>query len=163
MKKQVIRLTESDLHKIVENSVRRIMTENEEDEGLWNNMKSAFKGARNGYQTQKALDTDNNNYTRNSRVSPNEAPSNDAAESVRQYYQIAKEYLTKYNQMKAKADKLAKQYGIKSVGQGMNKNFDYDVSGEFKGNTPNISGRHDNYASNQVRNGNNKRQGTGKW
>ena len=44
MEKKIIRLTEEDLHCIIENSVRRIMTENEEDEGLWGSIKGGLKG-----------------------------------------------------------------------------------------------------------------------
>ncbi len=50
MKKQLIRLTEEDLTKIIESTVNRIITENEENEGFWNSLKSfggqyAKKGA----------------------------------------------------------------------------------------------------------------------
>ena len=152
--KQVLRLTEADLHQMIKESVYAILSENMEDEGWLDNMKSAFKGARQGFQTQKAMGTDTKTgYSRNSRMSPQEAPSNDAVEKVRQYYAIAKDYLTKYNQMKAKADAIAKQYGIKSTGTGMNKNFDYDVSTEFQGNKPDIKGRHGNFQTKAVQQG----------
>ena len=147
MKNNVI-ITEDDLKNIIRESVERIIRENQEEEGFWDNMKSAFKGARQGYNTQKAVDTDvKTGYSRNTRMSPNEAPSNDAAEKVRQYYAIAKDYLTKYNQMKAKADAIAKQYGIKSTSTGLNKNFDYDVSTEFNGKRPRARQQHANYTT----------------
>lgn len=40
MKKQLIRLTEEDLSKIIESTVQRIITENAENEGLWDTVKS---------------------------------------------------------------------------------------------------------------------------
>ena len=49
--------------------------------------------------------------------------------------------------MKAKADAIAKQYGIKSTGTGLNKNFDYDVSTEFNGKRPRARQQHANYTT----------------
>lgn len=43
MNKQVIRLTESDLHRLIENALYEALNENEEDEGLWNQMKQGAK------------------------------------------------------------------------------------------------------------------------
>lgn len=40
MKKQLVRLTEEDLHQIIESTVQRIITENYEEEGMWDTMKS---------------------------------------------------------------------------------------------------------------------------
>ena len=40
MKKQLIRLTESELEKIIQESVKSILSENMEDEGLWDTVKS---------------------------------------------------------------------------------------------------------------------------
>ena len=48
MKKR-IRLTESDLHRIVNKSVKRAI-----NEGWWGNMKGALQGAYNGYQASKS-------------------------------------------------------------------------------------------------------------
>lgn len=42
MKKQVVRLTESDLNKIIAESVQQILKENPENEGLWDRMKGMF-------------------------------------------------------------------------------------------------------------------------
>ena len=54
MAKQVIRLTESDLHEMIENAVYRIISENEEDEGLWNQVKQGAKSFfGNGYGKDK--------------------------------------------------------------------------------------------------------------
>lgn len=40
MNQKVIKLTEQDLHNIVKSTVKRVMNENMEDEGLWNSLKS---------------------------------------------------------------------------------------------------------------------------
>lgn len=37
---RIIKLTESDLHQIVHNSVKKALAENMENEGLWNNLKA---------------------------------------------------------------------------------------------------------------------------
>ena len=39
MNQKVIKLTEQDLHNIVKSTVKRVMNENMEDEGLWNSLK----------------------------------------------------------------------------------------------------------------------------
>lgn len=69
--RQQIRLTESELQNIIEESVRRVISENMEDEGTWNQIKSAgrtlfnrdggnfpqrFKNARKNFTTQGELD-----------------------------------------------------------------------------------------------------------
>ena len=54
--KQVIRLTEADLHNIIENSVRTALQENMTDEGVWNNVKAganAFFGRGVGNSSQR--------------------------------------------------------------------------------------------------------------
>lgn len=43
-----IRITESQLRQIVEESVSKIINENEIEEGVWDNIKSGFKGAFGG-------------------------------------------------------------------------------------------------------------------
>ena len=40
MNQKVIKLTEQDLHNIVKSTVKRVINENMEDEGLWNSLKS---------------------------------------------------------------------------------------------------------------------------
>lgn len=96
-------------------------------------------------------------------MSPNEMPSNDAVEKANEYYQIAKDYFVKYNKMKAKADNIAKKYGLNVSGTGMNKTFSYNTSTEFNGNRGTASQRHSNYVGKQQAIGNNFKQGTGKW
>ena len=48
--KRTIRLTEADLHSLIENAVYNVLYENEEDEGLWNQVKQGAKSFfGNGY------------------------------------------------------------------------------------------------------------------
>ena len=55
MAKQVIRLTEGDLHKIIEESVERIISENMENEGFWNNFKTGVKTFANAPKAKGGL------------------------------------------------------------------------------------------------------------
>ena len=49
MKKKLIRLTESDLRRIVNRSVNKVI-----NEGWWGNMRDTLQGAYNGYQASKS-------------------------------------------------------------------------------------------------------------
>jgi hypothetical protein len=164
MKKQIINITETDLKNIINESIEKILKENNLEEGFFDNIKSAFKGAKQGYKTQKAVDSNvNTDYSKNTRMSPNEMPSNDAVEKANEYYQIAKDYFVKYNKMKAKANSIVKKYGLKTSGTGMDKTFSYDTSTEYNGNRETASQRHSNYVGKQQAIGNNFKQGIGKW
>lgn len=164
MKKQVLKLNEEQLRQIIYESVKKQLSESEMDEGFLDNIKSAVKGAVSGYRAQNKLDKDiDNDYTKNTRQSPWETEDNDALEQVRELYELAKEYHTKANRLRNKANAIAKQYGIRYNGKGFDKSFNYDVSKEFKEKKPDIRGRHDNYQGNEVKKGNNFKQGIGKW
>ena len=56
--KKKIRLTESDLHKIVKESVNRIMIE----EGAWDNIKAGIKAGIGGYRANKEVNSRYNNF-----------------------------------------------------------------------------------------------------
>lgn len=43
MAKNTIKLSEQELHKIIKESVEKVLTENEMEEGLWNQVKSGWK------------------------------------------------------------------------------------------------------------------------
>jgi hypothetical protein len=43
--KNNILITEDDLKNIIRESIERIIIENQEEEGIWNNVKSSVKGA----------------------------------------------------------------------------------------------------------------------
>lgn len=148
-----VKLTESELKQVINEAVIKILQENQENEGFWDNMKSALKGAKQGFNTQKHLDSNvDTDYTRNTRMSPNEMPSNDAAETVRQLYKMASEYHIKANKLRNRAEAIAERYGVnvtngKGKGKLANKVVNYDVSTDFKGNAPDIRGRHSNFTT----------------
>lgn len=153
--KNNILITEDELKNIIRESIERIIIENQEEEGVWNNVKSSVKGAGQGYDTQKYLDSNiDTDYTRNTRMSPNEMPDNDAAETVRKLYKLASDYLIKSNQLRNKAKKIAIKYGI-NVSNGVkgrkdrlkSKVVNYDLSNEFKGEMPDPIGRHSNFTT----------------
>ena len=54
--KKLIRLTEADLHRIVKESVNNVL-----NEGMWDNIKSGWQGAKAGYNYSKGVQ-DNQNY-----------------------------------------------------------------------------------------------------
>lgn len=83
MKKQLIRLTEEDLNQIIESTVHRIITENSEDEGLWNSLRS-FAGQYKNRGAKKAQELGRN-----------------AGERMRQGYNATKDAIAqKYNAAK---------------------------------------------------------------
>jgi hypothetical protein len=70
--KKVIKLTESDLHKLVKESVTRILNENINEGNLWNNIKGGIQGAYNGYTANKGKnDLSNKINQNNSDMNPN--------------------------------------------------------------------------------------------
>lgn len=154
MKNNIV-ITEEDLRNIIRESVERVIRENQEEEGFWDNMKSAFRGAKQGYDSQKHLDSNvETDYSRNTRMSPNEMPDNDAAETVKKLYDMASEYHIKANQLRNRAKAIAKQYGV-NVSNGVkgrkdrlsNKIVNYDLSTEFNGKRPSARQQHANYTT----------------
>lgn len=122
--KGTIRLNESQLKEIISESVKMTLREMEEcgdlEEGFWDNMKSAFKGAKQGYNYQKAMDRGTDAFktehdyddARQTMVNPLAKPENTAVEQANQLYAQAKEYMAMANRLKAQANKLCKQYGL---------------------------------------------------
>ncbi len=53
-----VRLTESDLHRIVKESVNRVMTEG----GAWDNVKAGIKAGVGGYRANKEVNSRYNNF-----------------------------------------------------------------------------------------------------
>ena len=94
MKKQLIRLTEEDLSQIIESTVQRIITENSEDEGLWDSLKS-FAGQYKNRGTQKAQEL---GKTAGERMKQG---YNSAKNAISQKYNAAKDAAAqKYNAAK---------------------------------------------------------------
>ena len=55
--KKLIRLTEADLHRIVKESVNNVL-----NEGMWDNIKSGWQGAKAGYNYSKGVQNNQNYY-----------------------------------------------------------------------------------------------------
>lgn len=83
--KQVIRLTEGDLHRIIRNCVNEAI-----DEGnFWNNVQGALQGAVGGYKARKNFNNKQNwQNTLNQRGVPVDSPNRDG---INANYQISKE------------------------------------------------------------------------
>ena len=122
-KKSSVKITEQELHNIITESALRILKESDMDEGLWNNLKGAFKGAKQGYNYQKSMDRgtegfkDEHDYddTRRSMTNPLSKMPNTASEQAEQLLAQAKEYMAMANRLKAQANKITKQYGLQKT------------------------------------------------
>ena len=122
-KNKPVKITEQELHNMIAESTLRILKESDMDEGLWNNLKGAFKGAKQGYNYQKAMDRgtegfkDEHDYddTRRSMMNPTSKMPNTASEQAEQLLAQAKEYMAMANRLKAQANKITKQYGLQKT------------------------------------------------
>lgn len=122
-KNKPVRITEQELHNMIAESTLRILKESDMDEGLWNNLKGAFKGAKQGYNYQKSMDRgtegfkDEHDYddTRRSMMNPTSKMPNTASEQAEQLLAQAKEYMAMANRLKAQANKITKQYGLEKT------------------------------------------------
>lgn len=121
MTKNTITLTEAQLQEMVENCVTDII-----NEGFLDNMKSAWQGAKRGYQGQKMLDRGTDDFKQTwdredlaQQANPWDGkPENTADMQARDAYakykeaqQEANKYLNLYNQ-------LTKKYGLQRTGVG---------------------------------------------
>lgn len=115
-------LTESQIRQIVAESLEQALLE----EGLWDNLKSAFKGAKDGYSAQKSLDKDNSNlkhYHDYEDYKDSSNPyigkmKNTAEEEAEELLSKAKEYRAISNRLLAKRNALIKQYGLVKNAEG---------------------------------------------
>ena len=84
--KKLIRLTEADLHRIVKESVNNVL-----NEGMWDNIKSGWRGAKAGYNYSKGVQDNQNNYNDmmqrgvNPHVAADSYNKNDAVSNVLSY------------------------------------------------------------------------------
>lgn len=124
MGKQVIKLTESQIRKMVAESVANILKESEMDEGFLDNLKAGWNGAKQGYNYQKAMDRGTEGFKTehdyedmkkdsNPFVSRSE---NTAQEQANQLLKQAQQYQAMANKLKAQANALTKQYGLVKTG-----------------------------------------------
>ena len=134
-KRNIIRLTESQIREMVAESVVRVLNEGEVDE-LWNpfnkedrtkakeRAKAIFNGAKQGYNYQKAMDrgtdgfkTEHDYWDAKKISNPfGKGPENTAAEQANQLLAQAKQYMAMANKLKAQANALTKQYSLQKTG-----------------------------------------------
>lgn len=117
-------------HTLNESQIRQIVAESLEqallEEGLWNNLMAAFKGAKDGYSAQKSLDKDNSNlkhYHDYEDYKDHSNPyigkmKNTAEEEAEELLSKAKEYKALSNRLLAKRNALIKQYGLVKNAEG---------------------------------------------
>lgn len=123
-------INEDELVTIVEQVISKTITENSENEGMIDNIKSAWKGLKQGYQTQNALDKNNDTDYKVQNVSKYDerydSSKEDVISSIKKYYALSKDYFIKSNQLRNKANQLAKKYGVNLAGNGFDKNVEYN-------------------------------------
>ena len=124
MEKQVVKLTESQIREIVTESVNRILKENDMDEGFFDNIKSAYQGAKQGYNYQKAMDRGTEGFKTEHDYEDMKKDSNPfgprsentAQEQANQLLKQAQQYQAMANRLKSRANALTKQYGLVKTG-----------------------------------------------
>ena len=132
--KNTVRLNESQLNKLISESVDKTLREmyesGELEEGFLDNIKSAFKGAKQGYDYQKSMDRGTDGFkpehdaedVRQTMVNPLAKSENTAAEQANQLYAQAKEYMAMANRLKAQANKICRDYGLVKTDVGVRAN-----------------------------------------
>ena len=134
--KQIIRLTESELHNIIKESVEYILQEEMMNEkfgdGLRNfasNVKTAYKGGKQALKAKKNVDRGTDNFIQSQAIEnlrSQENPfvkgyENTAAEEARETYQLYKQYQQQANALLNKYKKLIKEYDLEKTAPGQVK------------------------------------------
>ena len=116
-----IKITESELRNIISETIQQTMIE----EGFWDNMKSAWQGAKQGYKTQQTLDRGTEGFKQQhdhedamAAMDPLTRPENTAEEQSSEIYKQYQFHQAKANQLLALYKKLNKQYGLVKQGVG---------------------------------------------
>ena len=136
MAKEVIKLTESQIREIVTESVVRVLKENNMDEGFFDNLKSAWQGAKQGYDYQKAMDrgtdgfkTEHDYWDMKKDSNPfGPRSENTAAEQANQLLAQAKRYQAMANRLKAQANALTSKYDLQKAGANQRVNVKQPVA-----------------------------------
>lgn len=121
MNNNMIKLNEAQLQQLIEECVQEVL-----NEGFFDKMSAAWKGAKQGYNSQKMLDRGTENFKQNlsredmlNMGNPMVArPENTAAEQARQAYQQYKIYQEKANEMLNLYNQLRKKYDLNKTGVG---------------------------------------------
>ena len=135
MANNVIQINEEQLKNIIRESVEQTLI----DEGFFDNMKAAWRGAKQGYKAQDTLDRGVEGFKRHhdyedlqKQANPfGPGMENTAAEQAQEIYRQYKEYATQANRLLSKYNQMVKAYGLKKVGVG--KVVEPTANPNFKG------------------------------
>lgn len=127
-----IKITESELMSIINEAIEKEMVE----EGFFDNIKSAFQGAKQGYKTQQMMDRGTNGFKQYHDhadammdMDPLSKSENTAEEQSAEIYKQYKFYQAKANQLLSMYKKLNKQYGLVKQGTGKYVNAEKPLRG----------------------------------
>ena len=120
MENKVIRLTESELRNMISENIQTAI-----NEGWFDNMKSAFRGARQGYKTQQMIDRGTEGFKQQhdhadamAAMDPLTKMPNTAEEQAADIYRQYKEYQAQANRLLSMYNQLVKKYGLVKQGTG---------------------------------------------
>ena len=121
MNNNMIKLNEAQLNQLVEECVIEVL-----NEGFFDKIGAAWKGAKQGYNSQKMLDRGTDNFKQNlsredmmNMANPMAArPENTASEQAREAYKQYKAYQQKANEMLNIYNQLCKKYNLDKTGVG---------------------------------------------
>ena len=102
------------------------LEEGVEDEGLFNRLRSAAQGAKQGYQAQKTLDRGTDDFKQQHDYgdmihtfdNPLSKMPNTAEEQAAEIYRQYKQYYMKANELLALYNKICRKYGLQKQGVG---------------------------------------------
>lgn len=111
-----ITLNEAQLKQLIQESIEEAM----QDEGFFQNLGAAFRGAKQGYNAQQSLDADNSDRKRHwdredlaANSDPwSKRPENTASMEANKLYSQFQEYREIANKLLAKRNELIKKYGL---------------------------------------------------
>ena len=123
-----VQIKESDLNRIITESINRILAE-EVEEGFFDRIGQAFKGARQGYNAQKSIDRGTDDFkqqhdfddVRKTMDNPMSKMDNTAEEQARQLYTQYKQYQQQANKMLNLYNQICRKYGLAKQGVGQYK------------------------------------------
>ena len=134
--KQIIRLTESELHNIIKESVEYILQEEMMNEkfgdgarNFLSNVKTAVKGGKQALKAKKNIDRGTDKFIQSQWIEDlrsKENPivrnlENTAAEEARETYELYKQYQQQANALLNKYKKMIKEYNLEKTAPGQVK------------------------------------------
>lgn len=124
---KIVRLSEDDLRNMISEAITKTVME----EGFWDNMKSAWQGAKQGYKTQQTIDRGTDGFKQQhdhedamAAMDPLTRPENTAEEQSAEIYKQYQFHQAKANKLLALYKKLNKQYGLVKKANGKYVNPD---------------------------------------